>query len=134
MLPHASSKRENVQRCHIKAEFGKVKAMDYLLQRISVAILAIQCVHLNHCRLTIDCMFLLYLFLCLLISFNHLFIIDFVPQAYSYTNTARLETRAFLCSILVSEHLPQASIPYCRLTKCFCLCASWIICVVLTIH
>ena len=52
-----SQNRENVQRCHNKAEFGKVKALDYLLQWFSMAPLAIQCVHLNHCRLTIDSYF-----------------------------------------------------------------------------
>ena len=77
LLPHVSPKikaskqqliswsRENVKRCHIKAEFGKVRALDYLLQRFSVAI---QCVDLNHCRLPID----LYV-LCFFNFFNDLY-------------------------------------------------------------
>ena len=43
---HANNKWpgvEKMSRDAIKAEFGKVKALDYLLQRFSVAPLAIQC-------------------------------------------------------------------------------------------
>ena len=57
--------RENAQKCHIKAEFSKVKALDYMLQKSSVAPLTTQCVHLKHCRLTIDLYLLFYLFPCL---------------------------------------------------------------------
>ena len=56
-----SQSTENVQRCHIKAEFGKVKVVSCCQS------LAIQCVNLNHCRLTIN----------LYTSFSHLFIIDY---------------------------------------------------------
>ena len=82
--------------------------------------LAIQCVHLYHCRLTID----LYVFCSFFVYLSHLFIIAYCTVDFLLY---KLETRAFLCSITFSEHLPEASIPYCRLTKSFHflrLCAS----------
>ena len=54
-------------------------------------------------QITINLLLFVYLLVCLSLLI--------VWQTFSYTNTARLETRAFLCSI--------TSIPYCRLTKSF---------------
>ena len=71
----------------------------YLLQRFSMAPLALQCAHLKHCRLT----FHLYMFLCFYL-FTLLIIIDYYMVDLLFTNTARLETRAFLCSSIAGLH------------------------------